>query len=149
MQTAPLADVSQEIATDLDDPVVVKDPKLRLRALTVKGDIDLEWDVDAAQQSWQQVQQIARELGEKGWEVMIVDTVRVSGTTAPNYRAESGSRPTDSAPLAHTTAIPVPTSSRSELSRMNSPAWPRPRSSHLARRLRPAHGFLPAPEERN
>ena len=42
--------------------------KLRLRGLTVKGDIDLEWDVDAAQHDWQQVQQLARELGDKGWE---------------------------------------------------------------------------------
>ncbi len=41
---------------------------MRLRGFTVKGDIDLEWDVDAAQQDWQQVQQLAKELGDKGWE---------------------------------------------------------------------------------
>lgn len=68
MQRLPLADVSREIASDLESPLVIRDLRLRLRALTVKGDIDLEWDVDAAQQSWQQAQLVARQLGDKGWE---------------------------------------------------------------------------------
>jgi tetratricopeptide (TPR) repeat protein len=68
MQTRSLAELSEEIARDLDTPIAKTDLKLRLRGLTVKGDIDLEWDVDAAQQDWQQVRQVARELGDKGWE---------------------------------------------------------------------------------
>jgi hypothetical protein len=39
-----------------------------LRGVTVKGDIDLEWDVLAAERDWRQVLQLARELGDKGWE---------------------------------------------------------------------------------
>src|SRR5882672_1334574 len=63
-----LGDLSDEIARDLRRPVVVRDDRLRLRALTAKGDIDLEWDVQAALRDWQQVRQLAGELGEKGWQ---------------------------------------------------------------------------------
>ena len=68
MQVRALGDLSDELARDLARPIVVRDPRLRLRALTAKGDIDLEWDVQAALRDWQQVRQLAAELGEKGWE---------------------------------------------------------------------------------
>jgi CHAT domain-containing protein/tetratricopeptide (TPR) repeat protein len=68
MQTLPLSDLSEQIAVDLESPLAKADAKLRLRGLTVKGDIDLEWDVQAAQRDWQEARQIARELGHKGWE---------------------------------------------------------------------------------
>jgi tetratricopeptide (TPR) repeat protein len=41
---------------------------VRFRALTVKGDIDLEWDVLAAERDWREVRELARELGDAGWE---------------------------------------------------------------------------------
>ena len=68
MQTRALGDLSDELARDLARPIVERDRRLRLRALTAKGDIDLEWDVQAALRDWQQVRQLAGELGEKGWE---------------------------------------------------------------------------------
>ena len=68
MQTLPLPDISEQIAADLESPVAKRDSKLRLRGLTVKGDIDLEWDVQAAQYAWQDAGRLARELGEKAWE---------------------------------------------------------------------------------
>lgn len=68
MQTLPLPDISEQIAVALDSPLAMRDPQLRLRGLTVKGDIDLEWDIQAAQRDWQAVRQLARELGDKGWE---------------------------------------------------------------------------------
>lgn len=68
MQTLPLPDISEQIAADLESAVAKRDARLRLRGLTVKGDIDLEWDVQAAQLDWQAVRQLARELGNKGWE---------------------------------------------------------------------------------
>jgi len=36
------------------------------RVLEATG-VDLEWDVQAALRDWQQVRQLAAELGEKGW----------------------------------------------------------------------------------
>ena len=68
MQVRALGDLSDELARDLARPIVARDHRLRLRALTAKGDIDLEWDVQAALRDWQQVRQLAGELGEKGWE---------------------------------------------------------------------------------
>ena len=68
MQILPLPDISEQIATDLETRLAKQDQRLRLRALTVKGDIDLEWDVLAAERDWQEVRQLARELGDAGWE---------------------------------------------------------------------------------
>jgi len=68
MQTLPLPDISEQIAADLESALAKQDARLRLRGLTVKGDIDLEWDVLAAGRDWQDVRQLARELGDKGWE---------------------------------------------------------------------------------
>jgi hypothetical protein len=68
MQVRALGDLSDELARDLVRPLVARDRRLRLRALTAKGDIDLEWDVQAALRDWQEVRQLAAEQGEKGWE---------------------------------------------------------------------------------
>lgn len=68
MQTMSLADISEELAQDLDSAVARRDARLRLRGLTIKGDIDLEWDVQAARHDWEQVRALAKELGDKGWE---------------------------------------------------------------------------------
>lgn len=34
----------------------------------MKGNIDLEWDVLAAERDWLEVRQLARVLGDKDWE---------------------------------------------------------------------------------
>jgi hypothetical protein len=49
MQVLPLPDFSEQIVADLDTLLAKQDPRLRLRGFTVKGDIDLEWDVLAAE----------------------------------------------------------------------------------------------------
>ena len=70
MQTLPLPDISEQIANDLTTSLAKNNPRLRLRALTVKGDIDLEWDVHAAQRDWQEARELARTTGEsppKAW----------------------------------------------------------------------------------
>ena len=68
MQVLPLPDISEQIAADLDTPLAKQDRRLRLRGFTVKGDIDLEWDVLAAERDWREVRQLARDLGDTGWE---------------------------------------------------------------------------------
>jgi CHAT domain-containing protein len=68
MQILPLPEISEHIAADLDTPLATLDRRLRLRGLTVKGDIDLEWDVLAAERDWREVRQLARDLGDAGWE---------------------------------------------------------------------------------
>jgi hypothetical protein len=68
MQVLPLPDISEQIAADLDTPLAKQDRRLRLRGLTVKGDIDFEWDVLAAERDWREVRLIARELRDASWE---------------------------------------------------------------------------------
>ena len=68
MQVLPLPDISEQIAADLATPLAKQDRRLRLRGFTVKGDIDLEWDVLAAERDWREVRQLARDLGDTGWE---------------------------------------------------------------------------------
>ena len=68
MQTLALVDVSEQIAIGLESAIAKGDTTLQLRGFTVKGDIDLEWDVSAAQHDWERVRQLARDLGDKGWE---------------------------------------------------------------------------------
>ena len=68
MQILPLPDISEQIAADLETSLAKQDRRLRLRGLTVKGDIDLEWDVLAAERDWREVRMIARELRDAGWE---------------------------------------------------------------------------------
>jgi tetratricopeptide (TPR) repeat protein len=68
MQVLPLPDISEQIASDLDASIAKQDRRLRLRGLTVKGDIDFEWNVLAAERDWREVLQLARELKEAGWE---------------------------------------------------------------------------------
>jgi ribosomal protein L17 len=68
MQTMSLAEASEQIATDLESAHATRDAKLRLRGLAATGDLDLEWNVQAATREWQQVKQLATELSENDWE---------------------------------------------------------------------------------
>lgn len=68
MQTRQLGALSEELALQLAQPLAANDTRLRLRGLTVKGDVDLEWDVLAALRDWQQVRELARQLGDAAWE---------------------------------------------------------------------------------
>jgi hypothetical protein len=51
MQTLPLPDISEQIAVLLGSALAKRDLRLRLHGLIVKGDIDLEWDILAAQRA--------------------------------------------------------------------------------------------------
>ena len=67
MQVRALPDVSAELARDLETDLAKSDRWLALRGLTAKGDIDLEWDVPAARDTWQQVLELATALKHEGW----------------------------------------------------------------------------------
>jgi tetratricopeptide (TPR) repeat protein len=67
MQVRALPDASAEIARELEGHLATSDRWLRLRGLTAKGDIDLEWDVPAARATWQEVLQLATELKQEAW----------------------------------------------------------------------------------
>jgi hypothetical protein len=61
--------VSAQLADALeDDPLLQNDKELRMFCLIVKGDIDTETNTGAMRQDWEQVQILARDLGDTKWQ---------------------------------------------------------------------------------
>lgn len=67
-ETMPFVDLSENLATELENPLVLDDPKLKLWILASKGYIDLEIDIVSAQRVWEEALAIAQKLGDKAWE---------------------------------------------------------------------------------
>src|SRR5260370_23988840 len=65
-QTLPM--VSAQLAEELEDnPLLQNDKELRMFCLIVKGDIDTETNTGAMRQEWEQVEALARDLGNTKW----------------------------------------------------------------------------------
>ena len=64
----PLIEVSQTLSGYLDNPIVQNDPKLKLRCLVVKGDVDMDFDDGLAQVDWTAALALAKSLNDPGWE---------------------------------------------------------------------------------
>ena len=67
LQRLPLLETSELLANQLEDPLVQSDPRLRLRCLVVKGDVDLDLDTELAKRDWTEVHSLAGSIGEDGW----------------------------------------------------------------------------------
>ena len=67
-EAMPFAQVSEMLATELENPVVQNDPKLRLFCLTAKGYTDLDVNLASCRMAWEQALQTARELHDRQWE---------------------------------------------------------------------------------
>jgi CHAT domain-containing protein len=63
-----LIEVSQTLSDYLDNPIVQNDPKLKLRCLVVKGDVDLDFDDGLAQTDWTEALTLAKSLKDPDWE---------------------------------------------------------------------------------
>src|SRR5580700_7599458 len=62
-----LFETSTYLASVLDDPLTRDDARLRLRCLTVKGDVDLDFDTALASRDWAEVLSIAKHLEDAAW----------------------------------------------------------------------------------
>jgi CHAT domain-containing protein len=60
--------VRDELVRDLANPTVENDPKLKIRALALKGAIDLNLNTTAAGEDWSQILTIAKQTGDRKWE---------------------------------------------------------------------------------
>jgi CHAT domain-containing protein/tetratricopeptide (TPR) repeat protein len=63
-----LIEVSQTLSDYLGNPIVQNDPKLKLRCLVVKGDVDLDFDDGLAQDDWTEALTLAKSLKDPDWE---------------------------------------------------------------------------------
>ncbi|HXI43584.1 MAG TPA: CHAT domain-containing protein [Bryobacteraceae bacterium] len=69
IQQRELPETSAQLAAELDsEPLLQTDKQLRMFCLIVKGDIDGEIDARAMRQDWEQVQGLARDLGDAKWQ---------------------------------------------------------------------------------
>jgi CHAT domain-containing protein/tetratricopeptide (TPR) repeat protein len=64
----PFTEVAGLLAEQLETPLVQNDPRLKLRLLVVKGNIDLEIDPPASRRDWEEVLAIAKSLKDRIWE---------------------------------------------------------------------------------
>jgi CHAT domain-containing protein/tetratricopeptide (TPR) repeat protein len=62
-----LLETSTFLDSLLGDPLLKGDLQLRLRCLTVKGDVDLDNDTDLAERDWTEASSIAKTLGDSAW----------------------------------------------------------------------------------
>jgi CHAT domain-containing protein len=60
--------VHDEVSRDLADPAVTADPLLRIRALSLLGNIDLNIDTRAGIEDWQEVLAIATSISDAKWQ---------------------------------------------------------------------------------
>jgi len=54
MQSQSLPDLSRRLALEMQNPVIQNDPRLKLRWLVTKAEIDIEIDPSAAHQGWEE-----------------------------------------------------------------------------------------------
>ena len=63
-----VAEMSQQLAALLEDPMVKGDDRLLLRCLAVKGDTDMDYDPALADDDWKQALEVAKKLGDAAWQ---------------------------------------------------------------------------------
>ncbi len=68
IETGSYSSAARDVERDLRNPVVQSDPALNIRALALKGVIDLNLDTPAAEDDFSQIQSIAKSIGDAKWE---------------------------------------------------------------------------------
>lgn len=58
----------REVESDLMNPIVERDPALKIRALSLKGTIDLNLNTTAAAADFTEIAQIAKSIGDQKWQ---------------------------------------------------------------------------------
>jgi hypothetical protein len=69
MDRRPFPELFEFLSAQLETPAVQFDQKLKLLCLIAKGEIEIEINTSMAHVVWEQVLNLAKELGDKDWEV--------------------------------------------------------------------------------
>jgi CHAT domain-containing protein/tetratricopeptide (TPR) repeat protein len=67
VQSGSYTAVLRQVETDLRNPVVAGDPSLKIRALALKGTIDLNVDTAGAEEDFSEILVIAKSAGDQKW----------------------------------------------------------------------------------
>ena len=68
VEAGSYSQVLRELQADLSSPVVQTDPSLKIRALSLKGTIDLNLNTAAAKEDYAQMRTLAKSIGDARWE---------------------------------------------------------------------------------
>ena len=68
VETGSYSAAAQQVGQDLRSPVVQNDPALKIRALALKGVVDLNINTAGAQDDYSQIAAIAKSIGDQKWE---------------------------------------------------------------------------------
>lgn len=68
VETGSYTAVENDLRKDLANPVVQSDPHLKIRALSVKGSIDLNLNSAAAKDDFRQILALAKQIDDKKWQ---------------------------------------------------------------------------------
>lgn len=66
-ETGSYKAILERVEADLDAPSVKADPVLRIRGLALKGQIDMNLNTSDARRDWEQVAQLAAQIGDPKW----------------------------------------------------------------------------------
>jgi len=68
MESGSPAETSEYLAKELENPIVSNDPRLMLRCLASKGDVDREDNPESARRAWEKALDIAKSLNDGAWQ---------------------------------------------------------------------------------
>ncbi len=68
IEALPLPSAASDLARMLSADAALGDPELRLQILAMKGDIEFQYDLPAAEKTWTEVRALASQLGSATWE---------------------------------------------------------------------------------
>jgi CHAT domain-containing protein len=68
IEALPLPSAARELAEILSSGAAQRNPELRLQILAMKGDIEFQYDLPAAEKTWIEVRDLASRLGRAAWE---------------------------------------------------------------------------------
>src|SRR4051794_36543958 len=68
IEALPLPSAASDLARMLSSGAAHGDPELRLQILAMKGDIEFQYDLPAAEKTWTEVRALASQLGSAAWE---------------------------------------------------------------------------------
>jgi hypothetical protein len=60
--------VLKQVELDLANPIVQADPQLKIRALALKGTIELNLDTAGAQKDFLEIREVAKSIGDQKWQ---------------------------------------------------------------------------------
>jgi CHAT domain-containing protein len=68
IESLPLPSAAKELASMLETGATRDDAELRLLILAMKGEIEFQYDLPAAEKTWTEVGRLASAMGQTGWE---------------------------------------------------------------------------------